>query len=768
MLDKAYSKPQAGLPIHGAHGVFRFGPFTLDAAERVLLREGETVSLTPKAFDTLLVLARSGGRLVEKGRLLEEVWPDTFVEEKTLAQNVLTIRRALGRTPEGTHYVETVPKHGYRLAAPVSVVPRDAAGFVAETRSRTEVFIEEEFEITDDPTEAGGSRTMNVTPFGARDTPEVVVRPALAPAFAAQSASKRRRLVLMSFAVAACVVMGAAAFAARRWLARGPFERFEIKRLTATGDVGVMALSPDGKYAALVTHGAGRARLVVRQTDSTSGVEVVPAAEAGFTGVTFASDGASVYYVRVEKDGVIGVLYSVPVLGGTPKKIIEDVDSPVAVSPDGARLAFVRVSRDQKQTALVVADSSGANERTLAVRGREEGFSLVGPTWSPDNRLLACASNGSSNTLWSAQLLIVDAEDGEVKTFSPGRWSWIGRVAWLKEGGIALVGWDRASQVMSDQIWYVSYPDGEARRVTNDVDGYFGVSVSADSRVMLTAHSERVSGLWVSTPTGADARKIAGVSSDLYSESYGMSWTPDGRVVYGSTVTGQPNVWVMDGDGSNRRQLTSEPGGNVLPAVSPDGRQIAFISYRTGERHVWLMNSDGTEPRQLTKGSGDNSPAFTPDGAWVIYTAISEGEAKLFKIPTGGGEPVRLSDINASAPAVSPDGRLVACLRFTDPLAAPKVALVSLEDGRVVRELDPPRMAHVMGVKWTPDGGALAYVSASAGVGNLWLQPADGSPARPLTDFNSDRIFRFDIARDGRIIYERGTTLNDAILIRSE
>src|SRR5213594_4086599 len=97
---------------------YEFGPFLLDTAERRLLRDGQPIPLTPKAFDTLLVLIRSGAHMVEKEELLKSVWPDTFVEEANLAYNISTIRKALGEGSE-QQYIETIPKHGYRFVAAV-------------------------------------------------------------------------------------------------------------------------------------------------------------------------------------------------------------------------------------------------------------------------------------------------------------------------------------------------------------------------------------------------------------------------------------------------------------------------------------------------------------------------------------------------------------------------------------------------------------------------------------------------------------------------
>src|SRR4051812_20389700 len=99
---------------------FEFDPFVLDVSERLLLRRGEPVRLTPKEFDTLLALVRGAGRVMSKEELLKEIWPDTFVGEATLAQNVFTLRRALGEAEGGRPFIETVPRRGYRFAVRVT------------------------------------------------------------------------------------------------------------------------------------------------------------------------------------------------------------------------------------------------------------------------------------------------------------------------------------------------------------------------------------------------------------------------------------------------------------------------------------------------------------------------------------------------------------------------------------------------------------------------------------------------------------------------
>ena len=114
-----------------ARGAYRFGPFTLDVRERRLSRGGDVIPLRGKVFDTLLVLVENAGRLVTKQELLDAVWPETTVEENNLNHNVSVLRKALGERATGQHYVETVPRVGYRFAAPVDAAIPQARAYAA-------------------------------------------------------------------------------------------------------------------------------------------------------------------------------------------------------------------------------------------------------------------------------------------------------------------------------------------------------------------------------------------------------------------------------------------------------------------------------------------------------------------------------------------------------------------------------------------------------------------------------------------------------------
>src|SRR5712692_12016067 len=100
---------------------YEFGPFSIDAASRVLSRDREPVSLTPKVFDTLLVLVENSGRVVTREEILEVVWPDSFVEESNITQNISVLRQVLAPHFEDNGPIQTIPKRGYRFTAPVRV-----------------------------------------------------------------------------------------------------------------------------------------------------------------------------------------------------------------------------------------------------------------------------------------------------------------------------------------------------------------------------------------------------------------------------------------------------------------------------------------------------------------------------------------------------------------------------------------------------------------------------------------------------------------------
>ncbi|MCA1592462.1 MAG: hypothetical protein LC754_07390 [Acidobacteria bacterium] len=261
-------------------------------------------------------------------------------------------------------------------------------------------------------------------------------------------------------------------------------------------------------------------------------------------------------------------------------------------------------------------------------------------------------------------------------------------------------------------------------------------------------------------PTSASQRNTAGMNEGFY----GMSWTPDGKLAYASEAAGNLDIWLMGTDGVTAEQLTTDPGLDSTPSVSPDGRSVAFVSDRDGGNpHVWSMDIDGGNQRRLTNQAFENTPSFTPDGRWVVYSEAGSG---IWKVPAEGGPPVLILG-NAHTPSVSPDGSLLACYYWDEKLRpAGKIALVPIEGGPPVKLLDEPEDNSTSTIRWTADGRALVYIATRDNVSNLWTLPLDGSPPRSLTNFASDRIFNFAWSRDNKqLALARGQIAEHVVLI---
>jgi Tol biopolymer transport system component len=348
----------------------------------------------------------------------------------------------------------------------------------------------------------------------------------------------------------------------------------------------------------------------------------------------------------------------------------------------------------------------------------------------------------------------VNVGDEAVKPITSQRWWQIESVEWLRDGsGLVLNAREQSSSPF--QIWYLSYPGGGVGRITNDLNDYRGMSLTADSTALATVQSDQVSNISIAR-TG-DTKDATQLTSGKFDGVDGISWTPDGKIVYASRASGSSDIWVMNQDGKNQKQLTADAGNNSRPAVSADGRYIVFTSDRTGTDHIWRMNIDGSNSKQLTSGNPEGWPDCSPDGQWVVYNSVWPSNF-LWKVPIAGGEPVQVIDRFSGSPAISPDGRLVAS--FYWDVEAGKVAIYPFAGGQPIRSFEIWTW-----VRWTPDGRGLAYIDRRNRL-NLTSQPIDGSPSKHLTDFKDGHIFNFAWSRDGKqLALARGTVTNDVVLI---
>jgi len=583
---------------------------------------------------------------------------------------------------------------------------------------------------------------------------------------------KRHRIATALAAIVVLVVLSAGGYGLYRYFRRAPvhFQTTKVTRLTNSGKVIDATLTPDGRYVVYTLSDARKQSIWIRQVSTANDKVIVPPADVGVFGITVSHDNNDLYYV-IKQQLDKGTLYRVPVFGGTPTKITEWLDGPVTLSPDGKRMAFVRGSFPAEgESALMVANIDGSGEQVLAKRKRPKALAPIfftGPSWSPDGELITAAV---VDVTGPAHVIAFHVGDGKETDLTPEGQPFVARTTWLPDmsGLLAIAG----NSAADSQVWFVPYPAGTLRQITNNLEQHRDLGLSAQADKFVTVMSSGLTNVWV-VPNGEvdkSSQLPVGNLSFYGSSGNSVAWTPDGRIVFVSNESGMVDLWIMEADGNNRKQLTSNAGRNVGPVVSADGQYIVFTSTRGGAAAVWRMNLDGSSPKQLSPGKGEWSSAISPDGKSVLYSTPGAAKPTVWKVSIDGSNPVELTSRAAFNPMFSPDGKQVAYIyaESYDAFAPPnRIAIIPAEGGDPSKTFSFREGSRTQTLaQWSPDGKAIYYSSTLNNVTNIWSQPVDGGEPKQITQFKDGLMNGFAWTRDGKtLVCTRGSSTRDAVLI---
>ncbi len=554
--------------------------------------------------------------------------------------------------------------------------------------------------------------------------------------------------------------------------------QLSFTRLTSGGRVGNeiitggTTISPDGKYVSFGTFDPQRAlgSIYVRQVATNSVVRVFGPAEVNSgSGITFTPDGEYIYIPWVDKANPDGALFKVPVLGGTAQKILQGISSSVSFSPDGKRISFVKLIPAAGESWLVIANADGSSTpQIISKRKLPDYYAAYGPAWSPDGKRIAVGV-GTVPEVRNATVVEVPVGGGPEHPITAPQWAYVNRVVWMNDGSGLVISETPTILSFANQIWLVSYPTGAARPITNDLNSYGSVALglTADSKTIVTIQQEFASPIWIMAP-GQDASAHQ-LSTGKYEGYSPFATAPDGRIIYTDFSGTQSELWIMKEDGTDKKQLTSDGADKVALCATPDGKYVVFTSNRSGDFNLWRMDLDGNNQKQIT--TNENSVFYATssvDGKELVYSAMHNGKWTLSKISIDGGTSAIISDQQCIWPSAVPDGKSIVCLAPDEQASFKwKVAILPFAGGPATRFVELPPQASTNGVPISPDGKAITYVDYSSGTGNIYNLPLDGGKPKQLTNFkSSDALSAFGWTHDGKLIFGRGPSTLDVVLIK--
>ena len=544
-----------------------------------------------------------------------------------------------------------------------------------------------------------------------------------------------------------------------------PFQNMSMEKLTNSGRVVMATISADGKYVVnVVDSGQGQRSLWMHHIATGSNAQILAPTEAQFNGLTFSPDGNFLDFVRIEPEHPgLGFLYQIPVLGGTPRKLVEDVDSAVSFSPDGQQMVYLRNATVDASSTLIIAHADGTNERTLS-KLPLPGYS--DPAWSPDGKQIAATvlDPGSKNL---GRVVLLDPQNGKEKTVYAGT-AILQKPTWMPDNQHLILIFHDVSSDWNGQVGEIAIAAGTLHRITNDLNSYSNLTlaVTRDGKRLVAIQLTPEAGIYTmnSDPNGSASAKEIDNRGEV-----GVGWMPDGRLV---AMDYDGHIALMNADGSNRSIIFQEhlPMGGL--SVCRDGKTALFWmpNKDTKAINVYRLDLQSGSIAGVTKGKVDQNPSCSPDSKSFLYTSFDKGKKLLMQMPLNGGDAKQVGDKVTDFGVYSPDGKQIAALTTEGAGVNFRAAIdiIPTPGGLPVKSFPP-----VLGIsnffQYSGDGQSLYYPVTAKGVSNIVMQPIGGTKATPVTNFNELQIYGYDYDwKNKRLATARGRANTDVVLLTQQ
>jgi len=603
-------------------------------------------------------------------------------------------------------------------------------------------------------------------------------------------APPKRKFGMAAIAGVSFVVLAIGGFGLYSLLSRGgpaPFQNFTITQVTNTGKAQQAAISPDGKYVLNVQIDNGLQSLWLRNVPTGSDTQIVPPAAAVYRTPIFSPDGNYVYF---RKAGISTQsewdVYRTPVLGGTPQMVVKDVDSNLAFSPDGHRMAYARGNDpDVGKYRLLTANLDGSDETILNIGPNAADDFPREVAWSADGKWITYSVYTLGDALGTVKAF--DMTSKQVRTLASFKNELVFDEVWAPGGQWLVVRYNQKGPSYGrSQIGLIPRSGGPIQPITRDTNRYETLTLSADGKTAATVQVKTQSSLGLLPGVGNQGNTPLQTVAQVQ-EVQSVAWTSDGKLL----VSDGQAIRKMNADGGQPSTLLNDPNSWIVDMARCGDRYIVLSwafhdgSNKTG---IWRANADGSNPKQLTSRIFDQYPLCSPDGKWLYYHD-SNGPNFTMRVPLEGGQPEPVPSGNVhgmygvGSEAISSDGKLLVLnaelsVNEGQNVVATKLAIINLDDAsqpsqRLIQT--DPRIAEAGGTTFAnsmtfmPDGKSVAHIIRDKGVDNIFVQPLDGSPGHQITNFTSEHITQFQWSPDGKTLaVARSHDTADVVLLQEK
>lgn len=628
------------------HQLYKFESFCLDATAKVLLKDGQTVAMTRKAVETLLVLVENSGQVVPKEELLSAIWPDRVVDEANLTQNIAMVRRALGAERGTPAYIETFPGRGYRLLGPV----------VTELPVVTAI---------QDSHETAVEHLAAEVPFISEDSSQSNNSFSSASATSARSSGfVTRRASFIIFSLVAIAALGGSGWFFLEKNTGSPEARFRVSPFTRLpGKELQPAVSPDGrKVAFLWDQGNGQPPDIYVQSASEAASVQITREEGHYSSPAWSPDGHALAFMRIGRSATEVLIKSLE--NGAERQVARFMPPNYGFqyrlldwSPDGQWLAVSHTDSPDKPNGLFLVNVATGEKKPLTKPEQMVGGDMD-PHFSPDGRIITFIRHiqRSHQELYSISTaggqprqLTADAKQISGHDWLPN---------WSGEGGKIVFASDRGGEF---RLWKLradaSSPEKNPQPVGIYGEAPIELSLARKSSLLVYSLQQQDRNIWRLDLKEKNWVRIVASSAQDASPQY----SPSGdRICFRSDRSGEEQLWVSDAAGTNQTQITN---GSLYPSVghwSPDGQHIVFNNARSGE----IFLADQMKETWPIRPTGINGvhPVFSPDGQW-IYAGTTKN---IFRFPVNGGATTEVVKTGGFSLGLSSDGKWLYFMRDTN------------------------------------------------------------------------------------------------------